>query len=391
MANLEIEETLEPVGGRYGHLLPDIPPGLNYSFYTEEMGHPQPVFSWRSKFSDFLYKADPLRPVRTLKAQGGSCTGPFHWENRPFAVAELKRLQSIPDDYHLQGSRQVAIHQIGNSVPPQMARILALSILSQCFEIPLPVELPLLDPEEPLRFRQRKRALTQHYRATAEMALKELKQTNSAPPQPRHYHAMLTPGFAWEPCDPGCGMEVTFQPQTEQWLFTIGSPIKRQQCSITIEPVPNEKWLLPVPRVILQSSELSEIGFPAMWKAFEQELIRLSLKADLVQLCGYYQYPPAFRSTLTLPRSGPRLWQTVQQVVAGNGTREILSMDALAHKWSLSKKQVAEVARFLRRLGYEVRNRSTNPQLPEDHLLIPYAFPTLAPRSVQRHKDLQLF
>ena len=54
--------------GRYAKLLEDIPPGLNYSFYTEEMGHPNPIFAWRSKFSDFLYKADPDMPVRTIES-----------------------------------------------------------------------------------------------------------------------------------------------------------------------------------------------------------------------------------------------------------------------------------------------------------------------------------
>jgi len=43
------------LSGRHGHLLNDIPPGLNYSFYTERMGHPNPIFAWRSKFSDYLY------------------------------------------------------------------------------------------------------------------------------------------------------------------------------------------------------------------------------------------------------------------------------------------------------------------------------------------------
>lgn len=85
------------LGGRFGHLLEQIPPGLNYSFFTEKMGHPQPIFAWRSKFSDFLYKADPKTPVRTIKAQGGQYTGPFHWENRPFTISELKRLQTFPD------------------------------------------------------------------------------------------------------------------------------------------------------------------------------------------------------------------------------------------------------------------------------------------------------
>ena len=42
--------------GHHSHLLEHIPPGLNYSFFTEKLGHPQPIFSWRSKFSDYLYK-----------------------------------------------------------------------------------------------------------------------------------------------------------------------------------------------------------------------------------------------------------------------------------------------------------------------------------------------
>ena len=54
----EEAETVVPYGGKYGHFLADIPPGENYRFYTEEMGHPNPQFAWRSKFSNFLYKMD---------------------------------------------------------------------------------------------------------------------------------------------------------------------------------------------------------------------------------------------------------------------------------------------------------------------------------------------
>ena len=38
------------INGRHGHLLNAIPPGLNYSFYTEKLGHPNPIFGWRFKF-----------------------------------------------------------------------------------------------------------------------------------------------------------------------------------------------------------------------------------------------------------------------------------------------------------------------------------------------------
>lgn len=44
-------DKLPSINGRFGHLLNDVPPGLNYSFFTEKMGHPNPIFAWRSKFS----------------------------------------------------------------------------------------------------------------------------------------------------------------------------------------------------------------------------------------------------------------------------------------------------------------------------------------------------
>ncbi|MBX6724088.1 MAG: DNA cytosine methyltransferase, partial [Dactylosporangium sp.] len=40
----------ETVAGKYGHLLPDIPPGDNYLFYTKKRGHPDPQFKWRGKY-----------------------------------------------------------------------------------------------------------------------------------------------------------------------------------------------------------------------------------------------------------------------------------------------------------------------------------------------------
>lgn len=168
---------IEPgLGGRFGHLLEDIPPGLNYSFYTKQMGYPNPIFSWRSKFSDFLYKADPDTPVRTIKAQGGQYTGPFSWENRRFSITELKRLQTIPDDYEIVGNRQVVIEQIGNSVPPQLGRILALSILDQVINVGLSFNFAYLPESKKLGFRQRKRKLTEVYFQKAQIAIAKLSK-----------------------------------------------------------------------------------------------------------------------------------------------------------------------------------------------------------------------
>jgi len=172
--NLADDVKKSKIKGRWSHLIPGIPPGLNYSYYTAEMGYPQPIFAWRSKFSDFMYKADPDTPVRTIKAQGGQYTGPFSWENRHFDVAELKRLQTFPDEYILDGKRNVQIHQIGNSVPPQIGRVLALSVLDQIFNITPPSPISYLNEEEELNFKKRKRELTKQYAIKAKYAISQL-------------------------------------------------------------------------------------------------------------------------------------------------------------------------------------------------------------------------
>jgi DNA (cytosine-5)-methyltransferase 1 len=114
-------EPQETVAGKYGHLLPQIPPGDNYLFYTAERGHSDPLFRWRSKYWSFLLKLSPTKPAPTIQAQPGPYVGPFHWENRRLRVGELKRLFTYPDDFEFVGTRSSAQAQIGNSVPPLLA------------------------------------------------------------------------------------------------------------------------------------------------------------------------------------------------------------------------------------------------------------------------------
>ncbi len=114
-------EPSEIVRGKYGHLLPDVPPGDNYLHFTAKRGHPEPLFEWRSRYWSFLLKLDPDAPAPTIQAQPGPNVGPFHWENRRLRVPELKRLFTFPDDYAFVGTRSAIQSQLGNSVPPLLA------------------------------------------------------------------------------------------------------------------------------------------------------------------------------------------------------------------------------------------------------------------------------
>lgn len=155
---------------KYIHLLDDIPPGLNYSFYTEKLGHPNPQFEWRSRFSDFLYKADPEKPVRTLKAKPGASSGPFHWENRRFTEKELKALQSFPKTFNFPHGYTTVVKQIGNSVAPKQAEAIAYAVKA-ILHGKSSVDINLINEETDLNFISRRRTSSEEYRQKASNAL----------------------------------------------------------------------------------------------------------------------------------------------------------------------------------------------------------------------------
>ena len=95
------------------------------------MGYPKPIFKWRTKFSNFLYKVSRNEPCRTIQAQPGKYSGPFHWKNRKMNVEELKRLMTFPKNFIFNSGNSVSHHQLGNAVPPLLSYKIALGIRSQ--------------------------------------------------------------------------------------------------------------------------------------------------------------------------------------------------------------------------------------------------------------------
>ncbi len=129
LADIDTDENADDAGhfagGQHHALLRGIPPGENYLFYTKERGHPSPIFKWRSRYWSFLLKLSPDAPAWTIQARRSNNMGPFHWRNRILRIAEVKRLQTFPDNYVLAGNVEQQWRQIGNAVPPLLARRLA--------------------------------------------------------------------------------------------------------------------------------------------------------------------------------------------------------------------------------------------------------------------------
>jgi DNA (cytosine-5)-methyltransferase 1 len=109
-------------GGKHHDLLRQVPPGDNYLYFTAERGHPAPQFKWRSRYWSFLLKLSPDKPSWTIQARRSNNMGPFHWRNRILRIAEVKRLQTFPDEWVLAGTVEQQWRQLGNAVPPLLGQ-----------------------------------------------------------------------------------------------------------------------------------------------------------------------------------------------------------------------------------------------------------------------------
>ena len=133
------------VRGKWSGLLSSIPEGHNYLYHTER-GKGVPLFGWRRRYWSFLLKLAKNRPSWTISAQPGPANGPFHWSNRRLSVRELCRLQTLPDDVHIVGSRTSAQRQIGNAVPSLLAEIIGRAIKEQLLGFSACADSPTLLP-----------------------------------------------------------------------------------------------------------------------------------------------------------------------------------------------------------------------------------------------------
>jgi len=118
------------IKGKWADLISSIPEGENYLWHTERGGG-LPLFGWRRRYWSFLLKLAKNRPSWTLQAQPGPATGPFHWLNRRLSMREMCRIQTFPDDVHIEGTGRAVQRQVGNAVPSLLAEILGREIRSQ--------------------------------------------------------------------------------------------------------------------------------------------------------------------------------------------------------------------------------------------------------------------
>ena len=395
IANLQPprEKTHPGPGGLYGHLLPLVPKGLNYAFFTREMGHPEPVFAWRSKFHDFLYKVDPDYPCRTIKARPGKFTGPFHWKNRHFTKEELKRLQTFPDDYELVGTPNRVLEQIGNSVPPRLAQVIATSVRQQILKPTGNLEYPIRDPEFRSTFRQRQRSRTLYFKKAATREIRNRYKTQEAIGKLKTLHetyfveykdffkkSRLSDPLHGSLDDGGQAFRVSIEDQGNTlriWSRCVRNDAKK---SVRISISGLSKCLGRIDRLLAEAELSSFEDLFSIWDIIEENLTKKSNFFTLIDIYGHYanrgdtvKIRTEFESKLTNP-----VQRALQHFGCSENCGAFLPSRELTCELRTNAVGLRKVTKELRSMRYDLRMTATHPTIPSGQLLCTYPFPLLS-------------
>lgn len=124
-ANNELTKQSEKVVERLKH----IKPGQNA--FTANLPEELQLNVKGAKISQIYKRLDPTKPAYTVTGSGGGGTHIYHYrEHRALTNRERARLQTFPDDYVFEGSKESVRKQIGMAVPSKGAQIIFEAILN---------------------------------------------------------------------------------------------------------------------------------------------------------------------------------------------------------------------------------------------------------------------
>ena len=129
LAELMFQERLDQIETSEGKR-----PSPNSPRYVELRGNFVPPYD-PSKFPNKWRKMEADEPARTLMAHlGKDGYSHIHYDSaqaRTISVREAARLQSFPDGFVFEGPMNPAFRQIGNAVPPLLAKAIATTMHNQ--------------------------------------------------------------------------------------------------------------------------------------------------------------------------------------------------------------------------------------------------------------------
>lgn len=365
-------QSLKLHGGKYSHLLPLVPPGQNYLYFTAKRGHPKPIFAYRSRFSDFLYKANPETPVKTIIASPGKYTGPLHWENRYFSIQEYMRLQGFPTGFRFSGSRADIIRQIGNSVSPLIAHQIALAIANQIFGWETGVRL--IDTDKALSFDRRKGEKARKTRAMHE-------KISAYEPQTSH------PAFF----SPISYVSTENLGESKEVISVVRASYGSQGVSLRVETDGSQELFAKMILTVKQSSQekasslkisVSAYGHKpgtvqAMWNAVDEWVRRCSGFHSLFEIYGHFTEPhPLFEVNAFEAFSQHPIAYFAKHASNFRNCSRYFPKSHLVEQFReiLGTSNFSEISTYLRRYRFDIRSKETNVAIQSNEYMVAYPF-----------------
>lgn len=92
-----------------------------------------------TRMSHIYRRLHPDQPSYTITGSGGGGTHVYHWEEpRALTNRERARIQTFPDDFVFEGSKESVRRQIGMAVPPLMAKFIFECVLKSLLDVKYP-------------------------------------------------------------------------------------------------------------------------------------------------------------------------------------------------------------------------------------------------------------
>jgi len=360
-------------GGKYSHLLPEVPEGQNYLFFTAKRGHPEPKFAYRSRFSDFLYKAHPDYPMKTVIASPGKYTGPLHWHNRYFTVAEYKAIQGFPQSYTFDGERSNQIKQIGNAVSPMIASALARAIKAEIFGSEEDIEL--LEPETELTFDKRKGQKAKLTRQTHEKNLE--KGLNKLRVRSDYSESR----FCIEPyTSPVPNVFIRYDQARETHKIKVvseASEVHSVRAIVKFFELPRDKTANNIATLHIDLFGTSPFAMQLFWNAVDEWVRTSSSFQSLFELYGHFTepYPYFYIETFDVFIDDP-FFKFAKYVTDFSKCSVYLPKQSLLDDLSdmFDAPTFDDLAKRLREIRYDVRTKETNVAIPSSDYMMAYPF-----------------
>ena len=291
------------------------------------------------------------------------------------------------------GNATRVLEQIGNSVPPQLAKIIAISVRQQVLQPTRELSYQVRDSEFKSTFRKRQRDRTIHFKKVAARIIRNRYKIQDSVGKLKTSHETYFVEYKnffekvriQNPLrasldDKGQIFQVNIEDRGDELGILIRSVRSHSRKTVRISMSGLSKCLGRIDR-LQADAELSNFeDLFSIWNIIEESLTKKSHFFTLIDIYGHY----ANRGDTVKIRTefGFSLKTPTQRALQHFGCSEncgaFLPSRVLTQKLCTNESGLRKVTKDLRSMRYDFRMTSTHPTIASDQLICTYPFPLLS-------------